>query len=186
MTEDTRKPSLLRRAGKGAWAGAKILFPPLAETNHIANTVGSSWQNHLKRAGKNVAQHSPKSAESAEQLSFAEAVAASGQTRAALQARFYRRKCLSLTLTALPVMTVTALLTLTVLSGWQSPWLLLRVGVISLALLALTGLLFVKTLVCTWRLWQLREGRQSPAERGGFTDFVHERGWFISTLTPER
>lgn len=186
MTEDIRKPSLLKRAGKGAWAGVKILFPPLAETNHIANTVGSSWRNHLKRAGKHVVQHAPKQAENAEQLSFEEAVAASGETREGLSRRFYRQKCLSLTLTALPVMVVAGLLTLTVLSGWHPLWLLLRVGVICLALLALTALLFVKTMVCTWRLWQLREGRLSPQERGGFMNFVAEQGWFISTLTPGR
>ncbi|MGJ3447734.1 conjugal transfer protein TraX [Enterobacter sp. PTB] len=184
MTEDTRKPSLLRRAGKGAWSGLNLLLP-LSETRRVTTIAGTSVLNHLKRAGRPAPANAPDD-DAPEQLSFVEAVAASGQTRDALQTRFYRRKCLSLALTALPVMTVTALLTLTVLSGWQSPWLLLRVGVISLALLALTGLLFVKTLVCTWRLWQLREGRLSPAERGGFTDFVHERGWFISTLTPER
>jgi len=184
MTEDTRKPSLLKRAGKGAWFGLNLLLP-LSETRRMATTAGASVRNHLARARRPATAKAPHDDVPA-QLSFAEAVAASGQTRAALQTRFYRRKCLSLTLTALPVMAVTALLTLTVLSGGPSPWLLLRVGVISLALLALTGLLFVKTLVCTWRLWQLREGRLSPAERGGFTDFVHERGWFISTLTPER
>ncbi|TXE28349.1 hypothetical protein FOT62_21530 [Serratia marcescens] len=183
MTDDKHTTSLLKRAGKGAWFGLNLLLP-LSETRRMATTVSASWFNHLKRVGRSDAGKAPDDVPA--QLSFAEAVAASGQTRTVLQTRFYRRKCLSLALTALPVMAVAVLLTLTVLSGWQSPWLLLRVGVISLALLALAGLLFVKTLVCTWRLWQLREGRLSPAERGGFTDFVHERGWFISTLTPER
>ena len=185
MTEDTRKPSLLKRAGKGAWFGLNLLLP-LSETRRMTTTVGASWRSHLKRAGKHVAQHAPTQEEKAEQLSFEEAVAASGETREGLRRRFYRRKCLSLTLTALPVMTVAGLLTLTALSGWHSPWLLLRVGVICLALLALTALLFVKTMVCTWRLWQLREGRLSPQERGGFMNFVAEQGWFVSTLTPER
>ncbi|MGK2894455.1 conjugal transfer protein TraX [Klebsiella michiganensis] len=184
MTEDNRKPSLLKRAGKGAWFGLNLLLP-LSETRRMATTVGTSWRRHLKQVGTLTPPRATGD-DKPEQLSFEEAVAASGETREGLRRRFYRRKCLSLTLTALPVMVVAALLTLTVLSGWHSIWLLLRVGVICLALLALTALLFVKTMVCTWRLWQLREGRLSPQERGGFMNFVAEQGWFISTLTPER
>lgn len=184
MTDDNHKPSLLKRAGKGAWFGLNLLLP-LSETRRIATTVGHSWHRHLKRVGTLTPQPAPDDT-GPEQLSFEEAVAASGETREGLRRRFYRRKCLSLTLTALPAMVVTALLTVTALSGWHSAWLLLRVGVMSLALLALSALLFVKTMVCTWRLWQLREGRLSPQERGSFMNFVAEQGWFISTLTPER
>lgn len=172
-----------RRVRKGAYYGLNAILP-LSETRYALTTVGTSLAGHLRR----IKQLSPTARrEQARQqpiLCFTDAVAASGQPIPVLQRNFRRRKQVCLVLTAIPVSAVTGLASVTLLSGLSSPWLLLKVLIIVLALLSLACLPFLQALICTWRLWQLREQRASVEERGGFMDFVAENGWFRCALRP--
>ncbi|EHJ5891167.1 hypothetical protein K7009_004677 [Salmonella enterica] len=53
-------------------------------------------------------------------------------------------------------------------------------------LLGLGSIPFLQAVICTWRLWQLRERRVSEAEKGTFTDFRRETHWIRMTLLPWR
>ncbi|KPB99469.1 TraX protein [Pseudomonas syringae pv. maculicola] len=59
----------------------------------------------------------------------------------------------------------------------------LRATVTLLALGAIASLGFVKTLIATYRLWQLQNRRVSVAERGTFNDFLIENRWCRLVLT---
>ncbi|RMR68863.1 hypothetical protein ALP82_200152 [Pseudomonas savastanoi pv. fraxini] len=59
----------------------------------------------------------------------------------------------------------------------------LRATVTLLALWAIASLGFVKTLIATYRLWQLQNRRVSVAERGTFNDFLIENRWCRLVLT---
>ncbi|WP_198430380.1 hypothetical protein [Salmonella enterica] len=71
-------------------------------------------------------------------------------------------------------------------AGYMSAPLLIRVGVIIFVLLGLGSIPFLQAVICTWRLWQLRERRVSEAEKGTFTDFRRETHWIRMTLLPWR
>ena len=60
---------------------------------------------------------------------------------------------------------------------------MLRIVITILVLAAFGGLGFVKSLIATYRLWQLQERRVSESEGGTFNDFLAENNWRWQVLT---
>ncbi|EAQ3782903.1 conjugal transfer protein TraX [Salmonella enterica] len=160
------------------------IFLPLSETRYTKNKIIPSFAKQLQRmrvAKKLMARRRRQPG-----LSWAEAVAASGMDTASIARRQLRRKRLYLVMAGIPILLATGLLLAVLASGIYVTPLLIRVGVIIVVLLGLGSIPLLQALICTWRLWQLRERRVSEAEKGTFTDFRRETHWIRMTLLPWR
>ncbi|HBD4300335.1 TPA: hypothetical protein KJJ84_004902, partial [Escherichia coli] len=51
-----------------------------------------------------------------------------------------------------------------------------------LILLGLASIPGLQVVICSWRLWQLREQRVSVEEQGTFRDFTQGRPWIRESL----
>ncbi|HGC2432455.1 TPA: conjugal transfer protein TraX, partial [Escherichia coli] len=105
-----------------------------------------------------------------------------GMTPAQLEQRFLRRKRLYLVLSALPALLATGLLLALLVSGIYTPMAFMRVVIMVLILLGLASIPGLQVVICSWRLWQLREQRVSVEEQGTFRDFTHGRPWIRESL----
>ncbi|EJU2553328.1 conjugal transfer protein TraX, partial [Escherichia coli] len=99
-----------------------------------------------------------------------------------LEQRFLRRKRLYLVLSALPALLATGLLLALLVSGIYTPMAFMRVVIMVLILLGLASIPGLQVVICSWRLWQLREQRVSVEEQGTFRDFTHGRPWIRESL----
>lgn len=118
-----------------------------------------------------------------ESLDWAQAVALTGRTSTQLRTTFTRIRfawwCLMVISGGLAlVLSGLVLLTHDLPSGT-----LLRVVIAILVLTGAGGLGCVKTLIATYRLWQLQERRVSESEGGTFKDFLAENRWGRQVLT---
>lgn len=184
MTEKNEKtsPHWGRRVGKGAYYTANI-FLPLSELRYTATKIGPSLINHLKRARHLSPSYKLEQKLREPMLGFDDAVAASGVSTTVLIKRFHRRKQLCLALSAVPAFLIISVMLVVLASNIYTPLLLAKKLALVLALLSLAAIPFVQALVCSWRLWQLRERRASQQERGGFKDFLAENHWLKTTLS---
>lgn len=160
------------------------IFLPLSEVRYTRNKIIPSFAKQLQRmrvARKLMVRHRRQPG-----LTWAEAVAASGMDTARIARGQLRRKRLFLAMTGLPVLLAIGLLLAVLASGIYAVPLLMRVGVMILVLLGLGSIPLLQALICTWRLWQLRERRVSEAEKGTFADFRRETHWIRMTLLPWR
>ncbi len=187
MTEQTKKntPHWGRHISKGVYYSANI-FLPLSELRFTASKICPSVLNHLKQVKHLSPSRHLEQKRQEPMLSFEEAVATSGMTVETLIHRFQRRKQLCLALAAVPSLLIISVLIVIAASGIYTPLLLAKAFAIILALLSLAALPFVQALSCTWRIWQLRERRASPHERGGFKDFLKQTRWLNATISPWR
>ncbi|WP_189662943.1 conjugal transfer protein TraX, partial [Pseudomonas amygdali] len=117
-------------------------------------------------------------------VSWSVAVARSGRTIEQLLTFYNRIRaawwCLMMFSASLSVL----LLAMLLLANFSLPLsTFLRATVTLLALGAIASLGFVKTLIATYRLWQLQNRRVSVAERGTFNDFLIENRWCRLVLT---
>ncbi|EJF4177052.1 conjugal transfer protein TraX [Salmonella enterica] len=160
------------------------IFLPLSEARYTKNKIIPSFAKQLQRmrvAKKLMARRRLQPG-----LSWAEAVAASGMDTASIARRQLRRKRLYLVMAGIPILLATGLFLAVLASGIYVAPLLIRMGVIIVVLLGLGSIPFLQAIICTWRLWQLRERRVSEAEKGTFTDFLRETHWIRMTLLPWR
>lgn len=160
------------------------LFVPLSEARYTKNRIIPSLGKQLKRmrvARKLIARRRRQP-----ELSWQEAVTASGMDIGAIERQQIRRKRLYLVMSAIPALLAFGLLLAVLASGISTFSLLLRASVIMVVLLGLSSIPFLQAIVCTWRLWQLREQRVNTGEKGTFTDFRHETPWIRMTLFPWR
>ena len=161
------------RLKKTAWYTANI-FIPLSETRLTMNTIIPSWKKQFQRirvARKLMGRRQRNQTA----YTWAEAVALTGMTPAQLEQRFLRRKRLYLVLSALPTLLATGLLLALLVSGIYTPMAFMRVVIMVLILLGLASIPGLQVVICSWRLWQLREQRVSVEEQGTFRDFTHNR-----------
>lgn len=168
------------RLKKTAWYTANI-FIPLSEARLTMNTIIPSWKKQFQRirvARKLMGRrHRNQTA-----YTWAEAVALTGMTPAQLEQRFLRRKRLYLVLSALPALLATGLLLALLISGIYTPMAFMRIVIMVLILLGLASIPGLQVVICSWRLWQLREQRVSVEEQGTFRDFTHGRPWIRESL----
>nr|WP_279078224.1 conjugal transfer protein TraX [Hafnia alvei] len=160
------------------------LFVPLSEARYTKNRIIPSLGKQLQRmrvARKLIARRRRQP-----ELSWQEAVTASGMDIDAIERQQIRRKRLYLVMSAIPALLAFGLLLAVLASGISTFSLLLRASVIMVVLLGLSSIPFLQAIVCTWRLWQLREQRVNTGEKGTFTDFCHETPWIRMTLFPWR
>ncbi|HAM3643928.1 TPA: conjugal transfer protein TraX [Escherichia coli] len=168
------------RLKKTAWYTANI-FIPLSETRLTMNTIIPSWKKQFQRirvARKLIGRRQRNQTA----YTWAEAVALTGMTPAQLEQRFLRRKRLYLVLSALPALLATGLLLALLVSGIYTPMAFMRVVIMVLILLGLATIPGLQVVICSWRLWQLREQRVSIEEQGTFRDFTHGRPWIRESL----
>lgn len=168
------------RLKKKAWYTANI-FIPLSETRLTMNTIIPSWKKQFQRirvARKLMGRRQRNQTA----YTWAEAVALTGMTPAQLEQRFLRRKRLYLVLSALPALLATGLLLALLVSGIYTPMAFMRVVIMILILLGLASIPGLQVVICSWRLWQLREQRVSVEEQGTFRDFTHGRPWIRESL----
>ena len=168
------------RLKKTAWYTANI-FIPLSETRLTMNTIIPSWKKQFQRirvARKLMGRRQRNQTA----YTWAEAVALTGMTPAQLEQRFLRRKRLYLVLSALPALLATGLLLALLVSGIYTPMACMRVVIMVLILLGLASIPGLQVVICSWRLWQLREQRVSVEEQGTFRDFTHGRPWIRESL----
>lgn len=168
------------RLKKTAWYTANI-FIPLSETRLTMNTIIPSWKKQFQRirvARKLMGRRQRNQTA----YTWAEAVALTGMTPAQLEQRFLRRKRLYLVLSALPTLLATGLLLALLVCGIYTPMAFMRVVIMVLILLGLASIPGLQVVICSWRLWQLREQRVSVEEQGTFRDFTHGRPWIRESL----
>ncbi|HAX4929439.1 TPA: conjugal transfer protein TraX [Escherichia coli] len=168
------------RLKKTAWYTANI-FIPLSETRLTMNTIIPSWKKQFQRirvARKLMGRRQRNQTA----YTWAEAVALTGMTPAQLEQRFLRRKRLYLVLSALPALLAAGLLLTLLVSGIYTPMAFMRVVIMVLILLGLASIPGLQVVICSWRLWQLREQRVSVEEQGTFRDFTHGRPWIRESL----
>ncbi|HHW4389591.1 TPA: conjugal transfer protein TraX [Escherichia coli] len=168
------------RLKKTAWYTANI-FIPLSETRLTMNTIIPSWKKQFQRirvARKLMGRRQRNQTA----YTWAEAVALTGMTPAQLEQRFLRRKRLYLVLSALPTLLATGLLLALLVRGIYTPMAFMRVVIMVLILLGLASIPGLQVVICSWRLWQLREQRVSVEEQGTFRDFTHGRPWIRESL----
>lgn len=160
------------------------IFLPLSETRYTKNKIIPSFAKQLQRmrvAKKLLARRRRQPG-----LTWAEAVAASGMDTADIERRQLRRKKQYLAMAAVPVLMAVGLFLAVLASGIYVAPLLIRLGVMTVVLVGLGCIPLLQAVVCTWRLWQLRERRVSVEEKGTFTDFRRETAWIRLTLYPWR
>lgn len=160
------------------------LFIPLSDIRYTKNRIIPSFTKQLQRmrvAGKLIARHRRKP-----ELSWQDAVAASGMDTDGIERLLLRRKRLYLAMAGIPVLLAVGLFLAVLASGIYTFPLLIRVGVIIVVLTGLGSIPFLQALICTWRLWQLREHRVNTEEKGTFRDFRRETPWLRMTLFPWR
>ncbi|MDY7563405.1 conjugal transfer protein TraX [Pseudomonas sp. AB6] len=119
-----------------------------------------------------------------ELLSWAQAVQRAGKPIEQLRISFKRIRAAWWFLMAVPGILSILLLMMVMATKFNLPsGTLIRALVTTLVLVALGGIGFVKTLVATYRLWQLDAQRVSEEEHGTFKDFLTENRWFLQVLT---
>ncbi|WP_117149861.1 conjugal transfer protein TraX [Pseudomonas coronafaciens] len=150
---------LYRRGMKPAAQKLKLLKSLLTPTSATteADAVGVSWSVAVARSGRSIDQ----------------LLTAYNRIRTAWW-------CLLMVSISLSVL----LLAMLLLANFSLPLsTFLRATVTLLVLVSIASLGFVKTLVATYRLWQLQKRRVSVAERGTFKDFLAETRWCRLVLT---
>lgn len=118
-----------------------------------------------------------------ESLDWAQAVARSGRTFEQLNTTFTRIRFAWWCLMVIGGGLAVVLSGLALLAHDLPSSTLLRVVITILVLTGAGGLGFVKTLITTYRLWQLQERRVSESEGGTFKDFLAENHWVRQVLT---
>ena len=168
--ESDKKPNTpLQRVGH---AGLSILNP-FSDLGVIYRQGVQPTMGRLHQAWALLNHQSTPS----ESLDWAQAVARTGKSIEQLNTAFTRIRlawwCLMVIGGGLAlVLSCLALLAHDLPSGT-----LLRAVITILVLTGAGGLGFVKTLITTYRLWQLQERRVSESEGGTFKDFLAENHW---------
>ncbi|ELS9890615.1 conjugal transfer protein TraX [Salmonella enterica] len=160
------------------------IFLPLSEARYTKNKIIPSFAKQLQRmrvAKKLLARRRRQPG-----LTWVEAVAASGMDKAGIERRQLRRKKQYLAIASVPVLMAVGLFIAVLASGIYVAPLLIRLGIMTVVLVMLGSIPLLQAVVCTWRLWQLREHRVSVEEKGTFTDFRRETAWIRLTLNPWR
>ncbi len=167
-----------RKTARIAVSVINLLFP-VRDIARIVMTAPKPLLMTLRRTREVFHQQAKEQAD----LSWAEALAASGCTEAALARRYRRSQWLWRAVMWGSLLVSLMLLTL-VIGSWTtlSAFEVLRSVSFLFVLLSLTLLSFVKAMEATFRRWQLLSRRVSIAENGTFRDFKAENAWIRQTM----
>lgn len=176
-TKDGRPPAALKRAGR---LGLSLLNP--------LSDLGVIYRYGVRPVQERVAWLQARIRAWRERervsLTWAQAVAASGQPVARLQRRYAGYRVLWWLLMVACGGPAVILGLMLVMSRGEVPLIVLaRAGVTWLLLTLLTASGFVQALAATYRLWQLQSRRVSREEKGTFRDFLAENRWCRQVLT---
>lgn len=167
-----------RKSVRFAVGFLNLLFP-VRDIARIVVTAPKPLIMTLRRAREVFHQQAKEQAD----LSWAEALAASGSTEAALARRYGRSQWLWRAVMCGSLLLSLVLLTL-VIGSWTtlSAFEVLRAVSFLFVLISLTLLGFVKAMEATFRRWQLMSHRVSITEKGTFRDFTAENAWIRQTM----
>lgn len=166
------KPETVKKV---SWRAASILLP-LPEVRTIVRTLGYAGGKKVEQVKELRRRHRE---ESSLELTFDEAVSASGRTREELTARFRLGKRLWLLLFFPAVIFTLALLSAVLVNaGTLDSLILWRAASMMFALTGFCALLFCGALKSQLRLWQLQRG-----QLGTFQEWRATGRWLVSTLS---
>lgn len=167
-----------RKTARLAVGFINLLFP-VRDIARIVMTAPKPLLMTLRRTREVFQQQAKEKTD----LNWAEALAASGCTEAALARRYHRSQWLWRAVMWGSLLASLLLLTL-VVASWAtlSDFEILRSVSFLFVLLSLTLLSFVKAMEATFRRWQLLSHRVSIAEKGTFRDFTAENSWIRQSL----
>ena len=179
LPDDKHSGTPLRRAGH---VGLSILNP-FSDLAVIYRRGIKPTAQKLKLLKTLLSTASATTEADAVGVSCSVAVARSGRTIEQLLTSYNRIRtawwCLMMVSASLSVLLLAMLL-----ANFSLPLsTFLRATVTLLVLGAIASGGFVKTLIATYRLWQLQNRRVSVAERGTFNDFLIENRWCRLVLT---
>ncbi|RMV70247.1 TraX protein [Pseudomonas caricapapayae] len=179
-SHDKPSDTPLRRAGHVVLS----ILNPFSDLAVLYRRGMKPAAHKLKRLKSLLPSTSATTEEDAVGVSWREAVARSGRSIDQLLTAYNRIRtawwCLMMVSACLSVL----LLAMLLLANFSLPLItFLRATVTLLVLVAIASLGFVKTLIATYRLWQLQKRRVSVAERGTFNDFLAETRWRQLVLT---
>lgn len=179
---ETPERSALRRVGRVAWN----FINPFSDLVEIWRRGGRPTVDRLELAWKVLREWS-RPRQGGPELTWREAVERTGKPVELIYTAFRRSQVLWWWL-----MAVTGCLALSLFGVLLLAWAglpastLLRASIALLILGCLSGVGFVKALVATYRLWQLKSERVSLEERGTFQDFMDENQWCRQVLLLKR
>lgn len=176
-TQETDKTTStpLQRVGHVGWS----IINPFSDLGVIYRRGVQPTMGRLREAWALLNHQSAPS----ESLDWAQAVACSGRTIEQLNTTFTRIRLAWWCLMVIGGGLALVLSGLVLLAHGLSSGTLLRAVITILVLAGAGGLGFVKTLITTYRLWQLQERRVSESEGGTFKDFLFENHWGRQVLT---
>lgn len=173
----------LRRAGHVGFAILNVAFP-LSDFGVIYRRGVKPTVGRFQQAWELLSRKPAKTEADAVGTSWSQAVANTGKSldqlvtycmriRAAWWSALAISGCLSMLLSVMLLLAYSGLPAST----------FRRAALTLLVLGSVASWSFVKTLIATYRLWQLQERRVSVAERGTFKDFLAENRWCRQVLT---
>lgn len=179
--ETPRERGMASKVGRTSYRVANVLMP-LGEIASLGKLTSRSLWHTVKRVGR---LRDLIREEKHTQLTFEEAVAASGRTEAQLGRKFLRLKRLWWVVALAGALITPILLVMIVLAAHTLPGVtLIRAATFVLIFGAITAIAATRVVVSQFRLWQLATRRLTPEDRGTFADFRRETDWLAQCLTP--
>lgn len=182
MKEETPpKRGIVSQARRASYRVANVLMP-LGEITSLGKLTARSLGTTFKRVAKVLDIHRE---EKQTQLTFEEAVAASGRTEPQLLRKYLCFKRLwwvtalagAIIIPLLLVMITLAIHTLPVVT-------LIRAVTFVLIFSAITAIAATRVVISDFRRWQLSTRRLTPEDKGTFADFRRETDWITQCLLP--
>lgn len=179
--QNTPSQSRLAKAGKATFYAANVLFP-VGELAAIGKITGRSVAGNIKRIAQLRKMYRK---ETRTQLTFEEAVAASGRTEGELVTRFTWVRRMWWVAAVSSAAATLLLLGMVLLALHTLPAVtLLRAISFVIMFIAITAFSAARVVICQLRLWQLATRRLTPADGGTFADFCRENDWLARSFNP--
>lgn len=179
--ETPRERGMASKVGRTSYRVANVLMP-LGEITSLGKLTARSLGHTARRVAR---LRDMSRQEKQTQLTFEEAVAASGRTEAQLGRKFLHLKRLWWVVALAGVLITPILLVMIVLAAHALPGVtLIRALTFVLIFGAITAIAATRVVVSQFRRWQLATWRLTPEDRGTFADFRRETDWLAQCLTP--
>ena len=179
--ETPRERGMASKVGRTSYRVANVLMP-LGEMASLGKLTARSLGQTVKRVAR---LREGIREEKRTQLTFEQAVAASGRTEAQLGRKFRHLKRFWWVVALAGALITPLLLVMIVLAIHTLPGVtLIRAATFVLIAGAIATIAATRVVVSQFRLWQLSTRRLTPEDRGTFADFRRETDWLAQCLTP--